>query len=134
VNDGTEHRGRKRGGQPGNTNALKHGFYSQHFKAAEAMDLEGFPQESLQDEVAMLRVMIRRVVELASNPEDSYSTDHRGDLENAITALDTLGTAATRLARLLSTEKKLAAQNGKVSDVLHQALGDIISELKGSNP
>ena len=31
--------GRKRGGQTGNLNALKHGFYSKHFLKGEIMDL-----------------------------------------------------------------------------------------------
>jgi hypothetical protein len=130
--------GRKRGGQPGNSNALKHGFYSQLFKAAETRDLEGYTQEGLQDEVAMLRVMIRRVVKLASNPETD-GADHRsgtgqpGDLGSAITTLDTLGRAAARLGQLLNTEKKLASQNDEASRTLYQALSDIAAELKGQN-
>jgi hypothetical protein len=138
LRGGTEPRGRRRGGQPGNTNPLKHGFYSQHFKSAEAREVEGLQQAGLQEEVAMLRVMIRRVVELASNPEtaapdNASEQNSASDLESALTALKTLGVAASHLANLLRTEKILADQNGEVSRTLHQALGDIVAELRGSN-
>jgi len=46
---------RKGGGQPGNTNALKHGFYSRRFCDLELGDFESSLGDDLQSEVAMLR-------------------------------------------------------------------------------
>ena len=51
---------RKRGAQPGNTNALKHGFYTKNFSLAERRGLEATQEIVLADEIALLRVLIRR--------------------------------------------------------------------------
>ena len=62
-NGSTETKGngrRKRGGQPGNTNALKHGFYTKNFSLAECQGLEATKEIVLADEITLLRVLIRR--------------------------------------------------------------------------
>ena len=51
---------RKRGGQPGNTNAVKHGFYTKNFSLAERRGLVDTNEIVLGDEIALLRVLIRR--------------------------------------------------------------------------
>ena len=51
---------RRRGGQPGNTNAVKHGFYTKNFSPAECQGLEATQGVVLSDEIALLRVLIRR--------------------------------------------------------------------------
>ncbi|MDY6874320.1 MAG: hypothetical protein SVR81_10205, partial [Chloroflexota bacterium] len=48
---------RKRGGQPGNTNALKHGFYTKNFSLAERRGLEATKVIVLADEITLLRVL-----------------------------------------------------------------------------
>ena len=45
---------RKRGGQPCNTNALKHGFYSHRFNNLELADLGTALSDGLTDEIALL--------------------------------------------------------------------------------
>jgi hypothetical protein len=55
---------------PGNLNALKHGFYSKQFEAVEIQDLETRLLVGLQDEVAMLRVMMRRILDLTRGCDD----------------------------------------------------------------
>jgi hypothetical protein len=49
---------RQRGGQPGNLNALKHGFYSKTFKKIETEDLESMGGEGLEDEIEMMRIVM----------------------------------------------------------------------------
>ena len=51
---------KKRGGQPGNTNAIKHGFYSKNFSLAERRGLKVTEGVVLGDEISLLRVLIRR--------------------------------------------------------------------------
>ena len=119
--------GRKTGGQPGNQNALKHGFYSRKFKPSESESLEAASVEGLRSEIVMLRVMIRRVVELATNPEKEPS------LESTIAALNTLGNASGRLAILLKTEKQLAGNQSESPLALNKALGEVIAELRGKS-
>ena len=113
---------RKRGGQPGNTNALKHGFYARKFHELEAEDLQVALQGKLQDEIDMLRVTIRRVFDLA--------TDETLDLEASSRALGTLGVASTRLAGLLNTQKLLYGKQDEVMLALHQAIKEVNEELR----
>jgi hypothetical protein len=63
VTDPTQLGHRKRGGQPGNTNALKHGFYTKNFSLAERRGLQAVEGVVLGDEIALLRVLIRRFAE-----------------------------------------------------------------------
>jgi hypothetical protein len=64
---------RKRGAQPGNLNALKHGFYSRSFLDLENTDLEAMLAQDLESEIAMLRVVVRRAFELSTAPDRSQS-------------------------------------------------------------
>ncbi|MBE0688294.1 MAG: hypothetical protein IH585_20060 [Anaerolineaceae bacterium] len=90
---------RTRGGQPGNLNAVKHGFYSRKFRDLESQDLETVPVEGLDGEIALMRVMIRRVFD--------YANDNAGDLEDWMETLTVLGSASTMLAKMLQTQKLL---------------------------
>ena len=81
--------GRSRGGQPGNKNALKHGFYSTGFQPAECDDLEAMIDGGLTNEIAMLRVLARRLMERASDA---------GDIEAMVAVLDALGSTATKIS------------------------------------
>lgn len=59
---------RKRGGQPGNSNALRHGFYSRALLSKHTRELlEGAAalrgELSVSDEIDVLRVAIARVLE-----------------------------------------------------------------------
>lgn len=59
---------RKRGGQPGNTNALRHGFYSRALLSRHTRELlEGAQalrgELSVSDEIDVLRVAIARLLE-----------------------------------------------------------------------
>ena len=48
------------GGQPGNTNAFKHGFYTKNFSLAERRSLQAAEGVVLGYEISLLRVLIRR--------------------------------------------------------------------------
>ena len=64
---------RKSGGQPGNLNAFKHGFYSRRFRALELSDLSEVLTDNLDDEIALLRVIIRRVFEMADREAETLA-------------------------------------------------------------
>lgn len=112
---------RRRGGQPGNVNAVKHGFYSRRFRDLEAADLEGALQDGLGDEIALMRVMIRRVFE--------YANEEAACLDSWSGALSALGAASTRLAGLLRTQRLLGGNEGDVMEALRTALGEVTREL-----
>ena len=112
---------RHRGAQPGNTNALKHGFYSPRFSPLEARDLDVALRDGVEDEIALLRVTIRRVFDLA--------TEEGEDTETWFKALSTLGLASTRLAGLVRTQKIIQGDSSSVASALSQALGEVCDEL-----
>jgi len=112
---------RHRGAQPGNTNALKHGFYSPRFSPLELHDLDSALVDGLDDEIALLRVAIRRVFDLASDEGENSETWFR--------TLSTLGLASARLAGLLRTQKIIQGDTSSVASALSQALGEVCDEL-----
>ena len=83
---------RPRGAPPGNRNALKHGFYARKLKRSDLSGIETCDDAGLQDEIAMLRVFIRRVIELGKDVDT---------LPEAVSLLRVLCFASTSLTRLL---------------------------------
>jgi hypothetical protein len=112
---------RRPGAQPGNTNALKHGFYSRRFNPLEINDLDVALREGVEDEIALLRVTIRRVFDLATQEGD--------DPETWCKALSTLGLASSRLAGLVRTQKLIKGDSSSVASALSQALGEVCDDL-----
>jgi hypothetical protein len=55
---------RTRGGQPGNSNALRHGFYSKSFTQAELLNLETGLQGEFTDEIEVARTNAERLATL----------------------------------------------------------------------
>ena len=112
---------RSRGGQPGNINAIRHGFYSRRFQELEAKDLETVLVDGLDGEIALMRVMIRRVFD--------YANDNAGDLEDWMETLNVLGSASTKLAGMLRNQKLLGGNKSDALDALSKALAEVTSEF-----
>ena len=112
---------RKAGAPPGNTNALKHGFYSRRFKRIDLTDLENHSFSGLQDEITMLRVYTRRVIELSTGLDN---------LPDAVSLLRVLSMAMISLSRLMRTQHLLGGDRGdEISLALDQALEQLSTEL-----
>ena len=119
---------RKRGAQPGNTNALKHGFYSAQFSDLELTDLETALGDGLGDEIALLRVMIRRFSTAISQEKDL-------DLDEASDHLTTVGTAMVRLSGLLKADRMLSgSDDSAVLQAIHSAISEFTEDLKDELP
>ncbi len=103
---------------PGNTNALKHGFYSRRFKRSELNDLEDIPFASMEDEIDMLRVCMRRLVEWGHDVKS---------LPEAISFLRVIASASTSLSRMLRTQQVLGAKSDG-QRALDQVLDEIARE------
>jgi two-component sensor histidine kinase len=112
---------RKHGGQPGNTNALKHGFYSRSFRATETADLLSVETNNLDDEIRMLKVVARRVLESAETESPDY--------EDMLKTLAVLGATSTRIAALMRTKKILAGEDTTTTAAISAALSEVIKEL-----
>jgi hypothetical protein len=110
-----------RGAPKGNLNALKNGFYSRLFHTGEATDLANDLPASLEHEITLLRVMIRRTMELA---------DGIDDLREATRVLDALGAAAGRLSTLLRAQKSLNESQSKMADEISIAIQQVNTELR----
>lgn len=111
---------RKRGGQPGNTNALTHGFYSRQFQNLEIEDLDTALANGLTDEIQMLRVVTRRTLALAEGAPN---------IDTAIATLNALGAASIRLASLLRTQTQLGAETSDTATALAEALANVVADL-----
>jgi hypothetical protein len=105
---------RKSGGQPGNLNVLKHGFYSKYFQNTELEDLE--EASDLQEEIAMMRVVTRRLLKMARGCKDM------GEL---VTVLEALGLSSTRVAGLMRTQKFIGGEE----DSYDRQINSVIDEI-----
>ena len=98
-----------RGAPRGNQNARKHGFYSQVLDEAEKESLEEAAQiEGLDDEIAILRVKLRRILE-----------EHPDNIEIQMQAVNTL-------ARLIRTRYKITREQKKS---LKDAITTVLTEV-----
>jgi len=116
----------KRGGQFGNQNARKHGFYSPAFKAQDRSDLQDAAQVAgLNEEIALLRAQLKSVIE--REPENARLVAH----------------IASTLARLMRTNEKLKVVKSQQFDIArlnvlaqyfdqtpHEILGDFLAKQK----
>src|SRR4030042_2240032 len=85
-----------RGAPRGNKNALKHGFYSKVLNEAQQLDLElAGESEGLDDEIALLRVKIKALLEKDPNN------------------IQLIMQASSTLARLVRTRYNLEKGQGK---------------------
>ena len=113
---------RKPGGQPGNTNALKHGFYSRRFRKLEHDDLDAI-NDDLDNEITLLRVYMRRLLDKAEEEEET--------IEDLKENLELLGLTSTRIAALLRTRALLTGnQDETAHNAIQKALSEVITELQ----
>lgn len=75
---------RKRGAQPGNKNAAKHGFYSNLLSAEEIARLNDVKDVDLDDEIALLRALIQRLTAQLGQKLDTSTIDEARKTANTI--------------------------------------------------
>jgi two-component sensor histidine kinase len=116
---------KSRGAQPGNTNALKHGFYSRAFRNLDVNDLDAL-QATLEGEIAMLRVQMRRALEIINSVEDD---SQEPDPNLALKTLSVLGNTASRIASITRIHATIAGGGSQLNTAIIEALHDINKEL-----
>jgi hypothetical protein len=110
---------RKRGAQPGNLNALKHGFYSHAFTSQEKDHLTQDLLGELQDEEKLLDVFMDRVF---------TSMEHEElDFDRRLAALRTFSLAIRSKAALQRSRKDIYAKLTSMEQAM-QELKDIPPE------
>jgi len=100
---------RRRGAQPGNQNARKHGFYSRALEEAEGLELaEAAEVEGLDGEIAVLRLKLRQL--LQDHPE-------RIDLQIRL---------ANTLARLIRVRYNITPEQ---KNTLKEAIATVLKDV-----
>ena len=113
---------RKRGGQPGNKNALKHGFYRAYFRTAEKRDFNQDGYEDLNSEINLARAMARRLTKSILPKMDSLTEE---DIPIANLLLRTTVTIGT----LKRTQAILTHGLSDVEEAILQAIMELEDEL-----
>lgn len=96
-----------RGGQHGNKNALKHGFYQAYFRQAEKRDFDRFEDETLDSEIKLIRATIRRLA------------------RNILPKLDSLTEEDVPIANLLLNSTKTLGTLKRTQAILTHGLSDV---------
>ena len=130
VNDMPNKKG-KPGGQPGNKNAQKHGFYSKQFTADETSRLDDSDRMSLEDELDLLRVCVDRLT-----TELSFSTVLLKDLQGNTTRdshylqqLNTLSLMTQSISTMIRTHYLTKGKGGALEQGIMEALEELRLEL-----
>jgi hypothetical protein len=97
-------RSRPRGAPPGNTNALKHGIYSQYISLSEDQELDPMPPDKNQDELALARVRLKNCLE----KQQACPPDQWLDYERIITYYLRLIVSLTHKNALLGRDRRTA--------------------------
>jgi len=101
------------------------GFYIEHFTRGEIADLDRALGQSLSGEIGMLRVVMRRFFERA--------TEEAGDIDKLADTLTVLGLSCSRLASMVKTERSLQdKQADEVGEALSRSLAAVLEELNAT--
>ncbi len=112
---------RRRGAQPGNRNALKHGYYAGRFKRTDLNAYRSYRFAGVTEEIALLRLFIRRLVNLGvEDPNFSQSVNLLRVISLAVVSLD----------RLIKTQAHLIDGEDEIS----VAIREVFEELTASQP
>jgi hypothetical protein len=105
---------KKRGGQPQNQNARKHGFYSAHFKHRETQLLETLDPADISAEIELIRVTCARFLRAwnASKATPEY--------EASLTALRAVNVSAQTIAMLLRAQSITAPPREDLAEFLEE--------------
>jgi hypothetical protein len=103
------------------TEAQEQSFYTRGLRRGEAGDLEAARQQGLLEEIAMLRITIRRAMTLARDLDD---------LDEVLEVLKVISAAAGRLASLMRAHAQVSGKRGSELEALfEQALAEVSAEL-----
>ena len=111
---------RKPGGQPGNSNALKHGFYAGQPLPAEVVPAQVDEVQGLHEEIAMLRIFMRRVM---------LQSDHPMDHRELLDTMRALSLASLSIARLLKVQHLIYGGTNEIEDIISQAITQVSQEM-----
>jgi len=122
---------RKQGGQPGNKNAMRHGFYAKRFTAEEQTRLDSQDSTDVQAEIALIRVCMDRLTN-ELNFKIVTTVDMQGNItrdDHYLKQLNTLGLMTQSLSTLTRTHYLIKGKGGDVADAIMTALEELRLEM-----
>lgn len=121
---------RKRGAQPANKNALKHGFYSKNFTTAEKKSLDT-TETNVLSEINLIRVMLTRLEEQISFKEIIRTDNNGTEFRDAhyLAQLNTLTAMTGSIATLVRTHYLTHGKGGDVQTSILAALEELRLEM-----
>lgn len=118
---------KRRGGQPGNQNAVKHGLYSPRFSPDEVESLTGM-REGLVEEIDLMRVQIARLLDYSQELKLKEDVP----IQDMVAVMNLYAKNAATVARLMQVNKALQdAQNTSVGEQLLAALRTVSDDILG---
>jgi acyl-[acyl carrier protein]--UDP-N-acetylglucosamine O-acyltransferase len=108
---------RKRGGQPGNKNSFRHGFYSKSFTASDMQSLDKNIKGEFHDEISLARVQASHLAELMKDYKNM-------PLQDYISASNAINNYLDRI-QSLSRAQKYIYQNQTTVEKALEELKDI---------
>ena len=116
---------RRPGAPTGNHNALKHGFYTRRLKKRDLTGVESTDASGLVEEIALIRIFTRRLVESCLPDADFY------ELADILRILCLASTTITRLTR---TQYLLSTSDTGFDDDLAEAIRQVNLEFRSRTP
>jgi len=114
---------KRRGGQPGNTNAVKHGLYSRRFDPEEIEALSG-TQDGVKDEIEVCRVTLLRILKYLEGVDESKMKP-----EDYAAVVSLITKNAATVGRLMQVDKAL---NDSANVGIHAQLLAALEEVNAS--
>ena len=113
---------KQRGGQPGNQNALKHGFYSKTFMLGDLTDND--PEDKgIDGEILIAKIITKRLMGLYKHAET---------LDKQISLLIAAGNAASHVVSMKRVQNIIHGDHNML-DVIRQAIEEVNDELDEEN-
>ncbi len=111
---------RPRGAPLGNLNALKHGFYTRRLKKRDLNGVENTDSKNLVDEIAIVRVFTRRLIESLDPDADAYQV---------ASALRILCISLATITRAMKVQHWLSQNSSGLDDAISIAIREVNEEL-----
>lgn len=117
---------KKKGGQPGNRNRLKHGFYSRKLPAGDVRDIHSYMFTGVQEEIDLFRLTIRQALDMAHQTKS---------FAECMAYFRAITYAFGQFARLVRAEHYLVINPPKsteptTNDLLEEAIQEVLAEMR----
>jgi hypothetical protein len=111
----------RRGAPKGNFNALKHGFYTRRLKKHDLTGVESTDAKGLIEEIALIRVFTRRLIESIGPDSDAY------ELADILRALCL---ASSTITRVVKTQYLITSTGSGMDDEISEAIRQVNAEFR----